>query len=302
MIFKRMRDIFFIKRHLLRFAIIILVGLGLLSVIYISLRYRGQQFLARRAFFILTERTARFDRGSLPFLIEEQRRAIFELSQSFYMRDLIIFARGQSGIGERQLLKMESFIHAYQKHFGYKQVLLLNDQGYFVFSTVPDLYGKNIKQELYKESAILDSFRLVRMTLTSDITVYRYDPIVQQKALFVTMPVFYDEKLNGYLVVQLDTDEIERILARDLKFAPHTELSIIEQVRDKKESVLISGAQTHNSHDHKEYNDDYFINTLFGHEGYGISQDGKQIQLYGFVPQLNWAFLIKHTYLHKSIL
>jgi hypothetical protein len=258
---------------------------------------------ARNYFEVTSLQMASLERGDLPFFIERQRRTIFELSRSGYLQNLITFTRGQSEISERQILKMESFIKSYQAYFGYKQIILLNKQGLVVFATVPGLSGKNINDQAYKDSFIVDSFKLVTMTLTSDITPFAYDPLVGQKAIFITMPVFFDEALNGFLVIQLDNGEIERMLTHDVHLEKTEEYLIVQRIRDIITFVLPpAGDPELTLPVRSEISRDEGApveRSALGYEGYGVVTDYRNIEVAGswyFLPQLDWGFVHKDDY------
>lgn len=246
---------------------------------------------------------ASLERGGLSFFIERQRRSIFELSRSVYMQNLITYTQGQSEVTEQQILKMESFIHAYKKYFGYKQVLLLNRQGAFVFSTLPALRGKNIYDEAYKADLILPSYKLVSMTLTSDITVFNFSPVLQERAICISMPVFFEGALNGCLVVQLDDNEIAGMLAENTKMVGAEEYLIVQRLGNVINFIMSPVLQPNLTLQIRpEISRSIGApseRAALGYEGYGITDNHLGQPVVGswyYLPQLNWGFICKDSY------
>lgn len=258
---------------------------------------------ARQYYDFFSKRFASLERGDLPFYIERQRRSVLELSRSQYMQNLILYTQGQSSISERQVLKMESFIKVFQGYFGYKQIFLLDKEGNIVFSTVPGLRGKNIKTEQFASSFLVESFDLTAMTLTTDITPFSYDPLVEQKAIFLTMPVFYDGALNGYLAVQIDNGEIERMIASDVNLGATGEYLITQRMKDIITFVVPPKSDPHLTLTVKPGTNQNVgtpaERSALGYSGYGIAynyQGIKVVSAWYYLPQLNWGFVFKTHY------
>lgn len=275
----------------------------LLTPTYFLLMHYWPLYKAQSYFTSIALRLGNLERGCLPFFIEGQRRTVFELSRSVYMQNLITFTQGQSEITEQQVLKMELFIKSYQAYFGYKNVMLIDKEGNFVFSTKPGLRGKSIHDPAYKNGLILPSFKLALKTMTSDITPFSFSPVLEEKAVFVTMPVFFDGSLNGFLVVQLNNNEIEGLLVRTVDLGVTGEYLVVQRVRDTITFVVPPPSQPDLTLPVRpEITRDIGSPTeraALGYEGYGVSVDYRGVLVAGawyFLPQLNWGFVCKTNY------
>ena len=285
----------------------ILIGLWCLIFILIPLyffltdywpKHKAQQY-----YRFVANRINDPERGGLRFFVERQRRTTYELSRSLYMHNLISYMQGRSEITEQQIHKMESFIKSYQQYFGYKQVFLLDRKGTFVFSTIPGVRRKNINDVEYKDSPMVDSFKLSTMTLVSDITPYIFDPIVKQKALFITMPVFFEGKLNGFLVAQIDSEQVEALLTKDIYRETSGEYLIVQRVGQTITFVVPPvGNPTLTLSVRPETSRDFGApveRAALGYEGHGVTIDYRGVQVAGawyFMPQYNWGFVWKTDY------
>lgn len=291
--------------YLYRCLIILWSLISVLIPLYFLAHHYWPLFKARNYFYFTSLRMANLERGGLTFFIERQRRSVFELSRSVYMQNLITFRQGQSEVTEQQILKMESFIKAYQGYFGYKQIMLLDKEGQFVFSTVPKLRGKNIHDAAYNNGLILPSFKLVTMTWTSDITPFNYSPVVEEKALFITMPVFFDAALNGFLVVQLNDDEVEQMLAENVRLAGAEEYLIVQRIHNTITFVVSPSSDPHLAlplHDNVSATEGLPPErAALGYQGHGVIKNhaGELIIVaWYFLPQLNWGFVCKDMYVY----
>lgn len=258
---------------------------------------------AEQYFNLMHDRLDNYGKGSVRFFIERQRRAIFELSRSEYMHHLLTFVQGSAETTEQQRLKMESFIKGFQEYFSFKQIFLIDTKGAFIFSTMADKTGKNIHDPAYKDSVIIDSFKLSEMTLTSDISVYTFDPIVGEKALFIIMPVFYANELKGFLAVQLDSKQIEALLVQKIDLGTTGQYLITQVIKDTI-TFVVPPADRPNLTFPVRPEIDATHGTLtersaLGYNGFDVLLDNQGIKVAGawyFIPQINWGYLCKTDY------
>ncbi|MEX0848916.1 MAG: cache domain-containing protein [Candidatus Dependentiae bacterium] len=276
-----------------RIFLILLLQIVFIGCVYIPLSYYWPIMKQKELFFLANERT-----NEIIFFIEKQRRYVVELARSEYMQQLIAFAGGQSEITALQVKKMQSFVRGYQESFGYKQIFLIDQTGKFIFSTLEGLVGRNITEE-YRDSSITKSFELIRMTFTSEISQLMYDPLVKQEALFMTMPVFFEEKLIGFLVAQLDSEQIQDVINKFTGLGEKGEFLIAERLGDKLSFVLPPRISPELMFARKEISNDLELpieKAASGFEGFGISRDYRGIitaSAWYFIPQVNWGLVAK---------
>lgn len=276
----------------------------LLLLTSVLLMHYWPQYKAHTYFNRITYRVDNPLRGALAFLVERQRRTIYELSRSQYIRDLLTYLQGSSEITEYQMHKMESFIKSYQVYFGYKQIFLIDHKGTFVFSTLPSLQNKNIYDPAYEGSSLQDSYILVKMALVSDFSAFTYDPITQQKALFLTMPLFFEEKLNGFLVAQLNDNEIEGPLIKYHDVGKTGKYRIVQQVKDRINFIFPTDEHHAKSIPVRahitRYSGSPVERVALGYEGYSAHvkdyEDTHVIAAWYFISQLDWGYSCKTDY------
>lgn len=272
--------------------VIVFFGVGLGGITYF-----WPQHKARQLFFLATKRI-----DDLVFFMEKQRRSVVELARSVYMQDLMAFEAGEGETTKQQIKQMQSFLKEYQESFGYSEIFLINLAGKFVFSTRDDLLGKNIKDEAYKNSLITRSFEFIRMTLTSDNSDFAYDVIVKEEALFITMPVSFQDQLRGFLAVQISNDKLHNILRNYEGLGTRGEYVIASLDRDKFTFVLPPRRNPELAFTRRTLTRSLDLpieKAVSGYEGYGVERDyqGKYIVAgWKFVPQFNWGLVAKVDY------
>ncbi len=262
-----------------------------------GLTYYWPKYKARQMFDLATKRI-----DELIFFMEKQRRSVVELARSVYMQDLMSFEVGGGGITKQQTKKMQSFLKEYQASFGYSQIFLINLEGRFVFSTMEDLIGKNIKDEAYKGSLITQSFEFIRMTLTSDNSDFAYDAIVKKEALFITMPVSFQGKLRGFLAVQVSNEKMQKELHNYEGLGKSGEYVIASLDKNQYAFVLaprLSPDLAFTTRPLSENLDLPIEKAIMGYQGYGVERgyrDEYIVAAWKYVPQFNWGLVAKINY------
>jgi hypothetical protein len=275
----------------------------LLMSAYVFL-YAYLPFLIGQKYFnVLSQKVVTLSRADIPFFIERQRRTVYELSRSEYIQNLIKFTQGEGDVSEERLLRMESFIKAYQQYFGYKQVLLFDMTGHCVFSTVKELQNENINDEKFKAHYAVASYHLTAMTLTADITPFVYDPSIGDKVIFITMPVFFKEALIGCMLVQINNNEVEKMLVRTVALGKTGEYVVSQRITDHVMFILSPVGKPNltlpiDATISREAGDPA-VRAALGYQGHGITTDYrgvKTVAAWYFLPQFNWGFACKTDY------
>ena len=275
----------------------------LLFSTYVFLYVYLPSFIGQKYFNVLSQKIVSLSRADIPFFIERQRRTVYELSRSEYIQNLIKFTRGEESVSEDRLLRMESFINAYQQYFGYKHVMLFDLAGYCVFSTAKELLNENINDEKFKDNFAVASYHLTAMTLTADITPFIYDPSIGEKVIFITMPVFFKDALIGCMLVQINNNEVEKMLVRTVNIGKTGEYVVSQRIKDHVMFILppvgkpnltlpIDGTISHASGDPA-------VRAALGYHGHGITKDYRGVEVVAawyFLPQFNWGFACKIDY------
>ncbi len=262
-----------------------------------GLTYHWPRYKAKHMFFLASKRI-----DELVFFMEKQRRSVVELARSVYMQDLMSFQVGESEITQQQTKKMQSFLKEYQASFGYSHIFLINLDGRFIFSTMEDLIGKNIKDKAYQGSLITQSFEFIHMTLTSDNSDFAYDAIVKKEALFITMPVSFQGKLRGFLAVQVSNDKMQKELHHYEGLGKSGEYVIASLDKNHYTYVLpprLTPDLAFTTRQLSENLDLPIEKAIMGYEGYGVQQNDHDeyiVAAWKYVPQFNWGLVVKVDY------
>src|SRR5438445_419943 len=88
-------------------------------------------------------------------------------------------------------------IAAHKETMGFKNILLTNTNGVILFSTTKkDLVGTNINQPMYTNSSLGKSYERASMALTNDFSNFNFNTLLEEPALFITIPILKDKKNN----------------------------------------------------------------------------------------------------------
>lgn len=230
--------------------------------------------------------------------IERQRRSIIELSRSEYIHKIIEFSTVPKDLIKESIAYMESFIASYQKAFDYQELFLIDRNGQFLFATKHELIGKNIKREnlVHKEALIV--FDRMNMTLTPDVspflTLFTEHEMSDSndRAVYISAPVLFDEMLIGFLVVRINIDRIRHII-KDSKYAIPTATYVVAQYDDNRLHYIVVDERLASN---KMQIVERAVRGLQGY-AYDKGDHNQPVALaWHYIPQLNWGFVIQVDY------
>lgn len=91
----------------------------------------------------------------------------------------------------------------------YRNTLLIRKDGVVVYADfAPDYLGKNILKKPYADFALSASFIRSNMSITVDIADFAIDPLLNEPALYVSIPVVDDGVLLGTIVQWVKSEKI----------------------------------------------------------------------------------------------
>jgi hypothetical protein len=200
--------------------------------------------------------------------------------------------------------KQQSLINLLATHkesMGFKNILLIDKNGTILFSTTTkkNLVGLHINQPLYTNSSLSKSYERASMTLTNDFSNFNFNDLLQEPALFITIPILKEKKFIGTLSYQLNQEKIFLITNQYIGLEKTGETVLAK----KEDSNAVFLSPTRNDPDlafkKRALVTDAPIAigaSIVGKEGSGAAIDYRDKKIVGaweFIPKLDWGMIIK---------
>lgn len=191
-----------------------------------------------------------------------------------------------------------SNINIGEKDMDFKNIFLIDKNGNVIFSTTQkNIIGTNIYQD--DHSSLHKSYERAVMALTNDFSNFNFNQLLQEPALFITIPILKEKKFIGALAYQLDQEKIYRIAHQYIGLEKTGEVVLA----CKDESSIVFVAPTRNDPDLAfkkrpitDNNPLAIQASILGQEGSGIATDYRGQKIVGawrFIPKLDWGIMIK---------
>ena len=228
------------------------------------------------------------------YLNEQEKNAI-QLSQEPVIIDLL--NNKPDNKGEQQ--SITALISTHKEPMGFKNIVLVGSNGTILFSTKKELIGININQPLHTNSSLGKSYERASMTLTNDFSSFNFNTLLQEPALFITIPILKEKKYIGTLTYQLDQEKIYLITNQYIGLEKTGEVVLAK--KEGPYAVFLS--PTRNDPDlafkRRMLLADSPLSvqaSILGQEGFGQAIDYRGKQIVGawqFIPKLDWGMIVK---------
>lgn len=229
----------------------------------------------------------RFDE-ILAYLTEQEKYAI-QLSQELMMID---------PQKQHSSKKIAQTINSHKETMGFKNILLVDKHGKILFSTTKNnLIGTNLTER--KNSSLGKSYERATMTLTNDFSNFNFNELLQEPALFITIPMLHNKKYIGVLSYQLDEEKIYHIAHQYIGLGKTGE--VVLACKDGQFTVFV--APTRNDPDLAFKKRTLFTNpplasqaSVLGEESAGTAIDYRGKKIIGswkYIPKLDWGMIVK---------
>ncbi len=190
-----------------------------------------------------------------------------------------------------------------KESMGFKNLFFIDNNGIITFSTIQknnvgtNIIGTNVHQ--LTDSSLRKSYERAAMSLTNDFSDFTYNEILQEPALFITIPVLKNKKFIGVLACQLNQEKIYMITNQYIGLGKTGEV-----VLAKKEGAnIVFLAPSRNESDLAFKKRLFLLDqpiaiqaSITGKTGSGTAIDyrGKKIiGAWSFIPKLDWGMIIK---------
>lgn len=233
------------------------------------------------------------------FLNKQEKNAV-TLSEKSIIITALHDAYTEQQLPESSQDKINEFIKLNKEQMSFKNILLMDTQGTIIFSTTKNnIVGENINNHSYKQSALTTSWERATMTLTNDFSYFSFDQLLQEPALFLTIPILKDNKFIGTLTYQLNQEKIYAITNQYIGLGKTGE--IILGKLNETSIVFVSPSR----HDPdlafkkttlSKYTDSSIQMDLLRKQSAGIAVDyrGKKVVTASiFIPKVDWGMAVK---------
>ena len=193
-----------------------------------------------------------------------------------------------------------SLLNTQQSSKGFKNIFLINNAGTILFSTTKnDIAHTSITEARYKSSSLSQSYQRASMTLTTDFSSFNFNEVLNEPALFITVPILEDKKFIGALAYQVDQEKIYLIAHQYIGLKKTGEVILAY----KEGEYIIFAAPARHDQDltfkKRAISTDKPIliqKSILGQNGYGMGIDYQGNVVVGawhFIPKLDWGMVIK---------
>lgn len=165
--------------------------------------YRSSQLMPH--YSTLVSAIAKKRGESIAEYVEKQQQQVLTLAQLPETEKMIA--------GEIPLDKFALVMQQYADSFMFKNILLISPKGELIYTLKNQkLLGLNLFNRPYNESELTYSFMRVMMSLTPDISEFEFDPLIDNQALYSSVPLFKGKDLLGMLSAQLDENYLTTLV------------------------------------------------------------------------------------------
>lgn len=196
--------------------------------------------------------------------------------------------------------KLNEFLVPYKEQMFFKNILLIDTAMTIIFSTKnSDMIGTNIDKNSYARSALSTSCERANMTLTNDFSYFSYDDLLQEPALFITIPLLKENKFIGTLAYQINQEKIYAITNQYIGLGKTGEVTLVK----REDSYVVFVSPTRNNPDlafkkislHTE-SKSLSQADLITKQGLGTAVDYRGetvITASLFIPKIDWGMVVK---------
>src|SRR4030095_11118578 len=263
---------------------------------YSYLRYTTIPHYQKKLLTMATKRTDDID----TFLNEQEKNAI-KLSQKSIIITALDDVYQKQNPTQSYTEQLTNFLSPYAEQMFFKNILLIDINGNIIFSTTKNsIIGENINKNHRANSALSTSCERATMTFTNDFSYFSFDQLLQEPALFITIPILKNNKLIGTLAYQLNQEKIFLITNQYIGLGKTGEVTLGK--REGSYVVFVSPTRHDPDLAFKKVNLMTSNAPLSIQAGLlvqqgtmtGIDYRGKEVvSASTFIPKLDWGMIVK---------
>lgn len=196
--------------------------------------------------------------------------------------------------------KLNEFLAPYKDQMFFKNIVFIDTEGSILFSTKnSEIIGKNINKNNYARSSLSTSCERADMTMTNDFSYFSFDELLQEPAMFITIPLLKENKFIGTLAYQLNQEKIYAITNQYIGLGKTGEVTLVK----REDSYVVFVSPTRNNPDlaFKKINlltENKSLSQadLITKQGTGTAVDYRGenvITASVFIPKIDWGMAVK---------
>ncbi len=108
---------------------------------------------------------------------------------------------------------LEILLDSFQKTHNFRDMLLIDPNGIVCFSSVHKkvFASMNLMDSKHLHRSISHCFQITRLSLTSNVSSFVKDDLLNEQTMYQMVPIFLDKKFIGILAAQIDQDQLFKI-------------------------------------------------------------------------------------------
>jgi hypothetical protein len=193
-------------------------ALGITTYIAIAY-YQKQSALIPRYETLMTEKTKEYA-GKIINYVDGLEKSAISLSELPAIQKALGMASAHANNTEQfkqSFKELEVTVKEFSFHLPeptvFKDIMLVTTDGAIILSLQNSKYlNTNIHRSPIKNNQLGYSLQRIFMSLTPDISEFYFDEILQELALFISVPVFKDGIIEGIIIAQVNQIKIYEIL------------------------------------------------------------------------------------------
>ena len=203
--------------------------------------------------------------------------------------------------------QMKASLTSYRTTLRQKYFLIISREGKVVFSNTPAYDKINLAAPTLNKSPLAVSLERVIMTTTTDIAEFSYDPVLKEPALYLSTPLFHDNKLIAVVAMSLDPTFIYKITNNNIGLNSTGEVIVARNVSNGV--LFINPLRTENLAPFNKFLPLSYVakgidmspaqQASIGYSNLGLQQnydEQKVAAAWKFIPYVNWGISIEIQY------
>jgi serine phosphatase RsbU (regulator of sigma subunit) len=187
----------------------------------------------------------------------------------------------------------------YRKSFNYTGLRIISKEGNMLFSSKLEELQDNVLNGKLKGTELANIFQRVSTIQQSEISDFSYLPESQEPTAFVGAPIKFERKLIGILVLEINNQEIKKVVNDYVGLGETGETILISKFGDK---ALFTADTRHDNHagfqrtSPLDGTDIAVMESLSGKSGNAFTKDyrGKEVlAAWSYIPDLRSGLIVK---------
>jgi hypothetical protein len=186
----------------------------------------------------------------------------------------------------------------------FKNILLATAEGKMIFSlNQPKYLGFTFSQKSTENNELAFSAQRSYMCLVPDISNFAFDEIIKEPAIYITIPIFKNGKMLGFLFAQANQNNIYKITQNYLGLGKTGEFVLGNRIKDDTQIIAPSRLSPNLAFKkrgiYKPDDQTPMQSAVFASSGTGLGKDYRNTQViasWRYIPNADWGLVAKIDY------